>query len=254
VKRVLGAVLALLLLTPLVWRLTGPKLLRFVYALGPAKSVIPPGFTEWNVEVEPGLTLRGLKRAPVGGDGQWILFLHGNDATQLETGASVLTRLGADPAVGLATFAYRGFDGSPGSPSHDALYADATAAVKALGVAPAKLRLVAYSMGAPLAIAVAADLSRAGTPPASLTLLAGASELAMLHDVPWVKLTRGDIFTVGPELDDVKCPVTLFHGLDDSTLPIEQGRSLAQRLGARGKLVELPGVTHAGILTVQLPQ
>lgn len=253
-KRALTALVAVLLVVPMGWRLSGPKAPRFPYGVGPARSVVPAGFTEWSVEVEPGVKLRAVRRAPNGPDASWMLLIHGNDAAQLETGAALLSRLEADPAVGLATYAFRGFDGSPGTPSRDALYADAAAVVKALGVAPQRLHLVAYSLGGPLALRVAADLSRAGTPPASLTLLAGASEIAMVHPVPWAKLTRGDVFIVGDELDAVKCPVRLFHGTADEALPVEQARAMAARLGARGTLVELPGVTHAEILTATLPR
>jgi hypothetical protein len=144
VKRALTALVAVLLVVPMGWRLSGPKAPRFPYGLGPARSVVPAGFTEWSVEVEPGVKLRAVRRTPSAADASWMLLIHGNDAAQLETGAALLTRLEADPAVGLATYAFRGFDGSPGTPSRDALYADAAAVVKAL-VPGGHFVLVAYT-------------------------------------------------------------------------------------------------------------
>ena len=252
----LGVGLVAFGLWPLVWRLTGPRVPRFPYALDapPTDVTTLKGFSAWNVEVAPGLTLRGLRREPRSNDAAWILFFHGNDASQLKGGAALLSHVGGDADVGLATVAYRGFDGSPGTPSPDALRADALVIFRALGVDPGRVRIYAYSLGAPLAIHVAAELSRRGTPPRSVTLLAGAAELAMLPAVPWAPLLRGDVYTVGTELEDVACPVRLFHGLDDSTLPIAQAHAMASRLGARARLTELPGITHESILTTALPE
>lgn len=241
---------------PLVWRLSGPRLLRFPYAVGGPSSDLASlkGFAPWSVEVEPGLTLRGIRRAPVAPDAEWILFFHGNDPAQLASGAALLSRLAGDADVGLATVAYRGFDGSPGQPSPAALRADAVATFTALGVDPKRVRLYAFSFGAPLAIHLAAELSRRGSPPSSLTLLAGSSELAMLPPVPWAVLLRGDLYEAGAELEDVRCPVRLFHGLADTTLPVAQAHAMATRLGSRARLTELPGITHETVLTTALPE
>ena len=247
----IGVVVAALI--PVAWRMTAPKMPRFPYSLGPAVSVKPAGFAEWNVTVEPGITLRGLRREPTTPGGSWLVFLHGNERALLESGASVLDRLGADAGVGLATWAHRGFDGSPGTPSPEVLAADAVKVIDALGVPPARLRLLGFSMGGPLALHVAAELSRRGTPPESVTLLAAGAEFAMLHDVPWVRLSRGDVYRVGADADDVKCPVHLYVGTDDTALPVAQSRAIAARLGPRATVTELPGVTHASILTVALP-
>jgi hypothetical protein len=241
---------------PLAWRLTGPRVPRFPYAAAgrPTETASLKGFAPWNVEVEPGLSLRGIRREPTSADAGWILFFHGNDSAQLASGASVLSRLAGGADVGLAMVAYRGFDGSPGKPSPAALRADALAIFGALGVDPGRVRLYAFSLGGPLAVHVAAELSRRGTPPSSLTLLAGSSELAMLPQVPWAPLLRGDLYEAGPELAEVRCPVRLFHGLADTTLPVTQAHAMAARLGARGRLTELPGVTHETILTTALPE
>ncbi len=238
----------------LAWRLTAPQVSRFIYATGTAQTDVATlsGFTPWNVEVAPGVTLRGVRRVPSKPDAEWVLFFHGNDPAQLATGAALLQRAVANTEIGLATVAYRGFDGSSGEPSPQALREDALQIFRALAVPAQRVRLVAFSFGAPVAIFLAAELSKQGTPPASLTLLAGAAELAMLPKVPWSKLLRGDLYRVGAELDEVKCPVRLLHGLDDTTLPIQHSQSLATRLGSRATLVELRGINHVTILTEPL--
>lgn len=240
-------------LSPVLWRITGPRGLRFVYAVGGPPTDISklPNVAPWNVDVAPGVTLRGIRRAPAQPDGEWILFFHGNDPELLKSGATLLNRMveKMPDHPGFGTVAYRGFDGSPGTPSPEVLRDDAKVIFRSLGIPPGRVRILAFSFGAPLAIEVAAELSRQGTPPQSVTLLAGAAELVMIPPVAWNKLLRGDRYEIGPELDDVRCPVRLFHGLADSTLPITQSQSLATRLGSRATLVELPAIDHVSILS-----
>ncbi len=249
-KAGIAALVLVLGATALTWRFSGPGL-RFPYATAVTPTDVSTlrGFSAWNVEVEPGVTLRGIKRVPGAADARWILFFHGNDAAQLASGGAFLRRLSSTNDLGLATVACRGFDGSGGEPSPGALRADALKVFDALSVPAAQVELMAFSFGAPQAVHLAAALSRRGTPPRALTLLAGAEALVMLPAVPWARLLRGDVYEVGDELEDVRCPVRIFHGLDDTTLPISQARSMARRLGARATLSELPGVTHATILT-----
>jgi pimeloyl-ACP methyl ester carboxylesterase len=214
---------------------------RFPYATGAEASPSPAGFTEWKFDGR----LRAIKRAPAEGQTRWLVFFNGNAEHQLESGAAFLTRVGG--ARGLATFAYRGYEGSEGAPSPEALRADAVKFVEALGVSPASLELAGFSLGAPLAVHVAAELSRRGTPPAKLTILAGALELSMLQPSRWASLLRGDVYEIGT--DDAKalrCPVVVLHGADDVTL--RPNPALAQRLGATLSL--LNGVDHHTILKV----
>jgi pimeloyl-ACP methyl ester carboxylesterase len=224
-----------------LWRLTGPKLLRFPYLTGPARSSVLPGFEVSTVEVEPGVQLRVVKRAPKTADAKWLVFFPGNDEAQLEQGMKLLTRLAGDADVGLATFAYRGFDGSGGMMSPATADVDAKRVVEASQVEPSRMVFVAFSLGAPVATHLAAK-SR----PSKLVLLAGASALAMLPQVPWARAMRGDVYEVGQALRDVRCPVEVFHGETDSTLPQSMAEELAQ--AARTKAVFVPGATHVSIL------
>jgi len=224
-----------------LWRLTGPKLLRFPYLVGPARSSVLPGFEVSTVEVEPGVRLRVAKRAPQSADAKWLVFFPGNDEAQLEQGMKLLARVAGESDVGLATFAYRGFDGSGGVMSPQTAERDAKRVLESLQVEPARMVFVAFSLGAPLATHLAAK-----SPPSKLVLLAGASALAMLPKVPWASALRGDVYEVGDALRDVRCPVEVFYGHADTTLP----RSMAEELAraAKTKGVVVPGATHASIL------
>jgi hypothetical protein len=130
-----------------LWRMTGPKLLRFPYLTGPARSTVLPGFEVSAVAVEPGVQLRVAKRAPKSADAKWLVFFPGNDEAQLEQGMKLLTRLAGDADVGLATFAYRGFDGSGGMMRPATADVDAKRVVEALQVEPSRMVFVAFSLG-----------------------------------------------------------------------------------------------------------
>ncbi len=240
--------------TVMAWRLGGRKLLRFTYATagtGPVSSVdalAVGGWRRWSVPVSDGVALVGLMRAPQAVDAPWVLFFHGNDGKLLTTGTAFLERLRAGRDWGLALVAYRGFDGSGGAPGKDTLFVDAQRTLDALvreaGVDVRRVHLAAFSMGGPVAVSVAA---RADV--ASLSLFAGASELAMLPDVPWQRVLRGDELEVGPSLEAVRpAEVLVAHGSEDATLPVSQAVELARRLGARASLLEVPGVGHEALL------
>lgn len=250
----LVALLALSVVVPMAWRLGGRKLLRFTYATagaGPVSSVdalAVDGWERWQVPVGGGVVLTGLRRAPQAKDAPWVLFFHGNDGKLLTTGKAFLERLRAGRDWGVALLAYRGFDGSGGAPGLETIFSDGQATLDALvrdaGVPAGRVHLAAFSMGGPVAVAVAA---RAPVP--SLSLFAGASELAMLPDVPWQKLLRGDELEMGAALARVQAPrVLVAHGTADATLPVSQAQDIAARLGAKAKLLEVPGVGHEPLL------
>lgn len=230
----------------MLWRLTGPKLLRFPYLTGAARSEVTPGFELSTVQVEPGVALRVAKRAPKSADAKWLVFFPGNDEAQLAQGMRFLARVAGEADVGLATFAYRGFDGSTGALTPTNAVADAQRVLDALKVTPSRTVLVAFSLGAPLAAQCAAAWSRGGRAPAKLVLVAGASELAMVPASPWAAAMRGDVYEVGDALSAVTCEVVVMHGDADTTLPLSMAERLATR--AKTKVVVVSGATHATIL------
>lgn len=242
----LGAVVAL--------RFGGRKLLRFTYATadgGPVSDVSAlavDGWRPWQVPVGGGVTLVGLARPPQTKAAPWVLFFHGNDGRLLTTGKAFLDRLRAGRDWGTALVAYRGFDGSGGAPAKDTLLVDAQRTLDALvreqGADVRQVHLAAFSMGGPVAVALAAQADVA-----SLSLFAGASELAMLPNVPWQKLLRGDELEMGPALATVRAAkVLVAHGGADATLPVSQAKEVAQRLGPKATLLEVPGVGHEALL------
>jgi hypothetical protein len=207
-----------------------------------AAMVSKPGWQAQRMTVSPGIELRGLLREPATQAGPWVMFFSGNSADVLREGQQFIDALCAERGWGGVVWAYRGYDSSGGTPDGTALAADGFKAYSALlterKASPGAVHLVGFSMGTSMAAAVAARAS--SQPPASLTLLAPMTKL--YHgDRTQLRLHRYETLKWLPLISS---PVLVVHGLQDVTLPIENGRAVAAALGPRATLVELPGVGH----------
>lgn len=244
-KRVLVLALigAFALSCAVAWRATGPSLRRFPYLVGPAGSQTGE-FLLRDVQVEADVSLRVAVRPPRAAR-EWWVFFPGNDAQQLAQGVEFLRRVAGERDVGLATFAYRGFDGSQGEPSPETAGRDGVKVLESLGVPADQLTVIAYSLGAPVAVSSLLAWQAQGKSPVKLVLLSGASELAMLWPAPWAPLSRGDEWRV-EGLEALRCPVTVLHGEEDTTLPPSMAWDLAARVKAQP--VVLPKLDHVGVL------
>ncbi len=249
----LAVTVAVAALGSAVGLLRGKKVLRFPY-LGQdstesayQKLAHEPGWQARSVDVGDGVVLRGLARPPGQPGGPWVVFFNGNSSTMLSEGQRFLSALCEDARWGAAVFAYRGYDGSPGKPNPDALADDAwkiyQSLLKTEKLEPARLHVVGFSLGTSLVAALGAKAH--GEPPASLTLLAPMSELDLgkrldpfLHRYETLK-----------HLGQIKSPTLVVHGAKDQTLPVEQGRLVAERLGSRARYVELAELGHFDMLS-----
>lgn len=255
----LGASLLGFLLSPLHERFLGRKRLRFPYLARPlateqyAALASRPGWRKSELEVAPGVTLRGLVRKPTAAAADWVLFYPGNDESQLERGQAFLQSLGGDASWGLAVFAYRGYDASDGKPKLSDMQADAPQILARLcatqGMAAARVHLVGFSIGGHFAVHAAAGTAQRGQRAASLTLLASVDDIVMVHPSPWEKLSLGEDYQTRPFLGGVPAPVLVIQGTADVALAGPgQGRDLAAALGPRGRYLELEGVEHVPLL------
>lgn len=141
---------------------------------------------------------------------------------------------------------YRGYGGNPGTPSEDALAADALAAARALedeGYPPERTIYFGESLGTGVVAALASH-----HPPAALALRSPFTELADVgaHHYPWVpvRLLLRDRYPVLEHVRDSAVPVTVIRAARDSVVPTHLSHQVA---GAAGTLVEevvLEGVDH----------
>lgn len=219
-----------------------------------AKLAAKPGWSLATIDAG-GPALAGLVRAPAHDDSPWVLFFGGNGYNLATSQRAVSALAGTSGALGLATFAYRGYDTSEGTPSEKALESDAARIAAwlsaAKGVPPGRLFVVGHSLGAAVAASLDQHLTRAGTPPMGLVLLSPSTSLS--------KVAREDtVFCAGCLLldkwptakraRDLSAPILLVHGSADTIIPVHHARDLARLLGEKATLLIVPGAGHNDLL------
>ena len=206
-----------------------------------------PGWREASLTIGK-LELNGLVRPPEFPEAPWVLYFGGN-ATTLEGSQWILERIAGAEDMGLAVFAYRGYDGSDGRPTQRALVRDGVAAaaeITALGATPEHLVIVGQSLGAAVAVQVTAELQEAGRAPAGLVLVSpftsvpavardhvGCAPVCLFPD-PWRSIRR---------VHGLRGPALVLHGTKDDVVPIAHGRRIAESL-PDARFVELPEKGH----------
>ncbi|MBL8754274.1 MAG: hypothetical protein JNK15_13310, partial [Planctomycetes bacterium] len=219
--------LAGLVAVPVAWFVAG-KLHRFAYWIGrPTTAELQSLATDgWQLErlaVADDVVLAGLRRAPRASDPRWILFAPGNSQAILAGFRAELDRLFAGHDVGIAFFAYRGFDTSTGTPTPPALAADLLAQWRWLrrqGVPAERIEIWGYSLGTPLACQLAAAVADLGENPARLVLLAAGDVIPVMPHGLFGRFRPDDRYDALPSLDKIRCPVAIVHGEADDALPI----------------------------------
>ena len=248
-----------MLLSPLYERFLGRKRLRFPYAGAAMPEATytalasKAGWSKAQVNVAPGIDLKGLIRKPGTPQAPWALYYPGNDESQLERGQSFLIRMAGETDWGLAVFADRGYDSSGGESGLAAIVADAPVIIEKLcaqvGVAAERVHVIGFSIGGHFAVHAARGAAERGKRTASLTLLAPVDDIVMFHHSPWEKLSAGEDYQTRPFLGGVPAPVLVVQGAADATLGgAAQGKAIATALGDKAQYEELPGVGHVELL------
>jgi fermentation-respiration switch protein FrsA (DUF1100 family) len=209
------------------------------------------GWTARSMEVTSGVALRGLARPPKTRGAPWVFFFAGNSGTLLADARRFLDALGGAENLGLAVYAYRGFDGCPGKSSRDAIFDDAVTTYTRFRssdeVAGAKVHLVGFSLGAVIATHVTVTV-KVNDAPASITLLAPPTEIDVAQPSLLSRVMPADRYETLSLLSRVTVPALVVHGDADLALPVAMGRAVKAGLGDRAKYVEVPGVGHLELL------
>jgi len=206
----------------------------------------------WRVqllEVTAGVRLTGLVRPPAKSDGKWVLFVPGNSTALLAGFQAELQRtLPSD--VGVAFWAYRGFESSGGSPTPEDLLSDLVQQwelLKTLNQSPEPPEVFGYSLGAILAVQLTAELTRTGDGPRRLVLASAGERIPIMKHGMFGRFQSDDVYDATVAAGEVQCPVVIVHGLADDALPIETARNLRELIGDNAKLHELPGKGHTDV-------
>ena len=174
----------------------------------------------------------------------WALFLHGNAAT-IASRANIV-RYEQLRALGLDVFApeYRGFGGLDGVPTEAGLYADARAAYDhmrtALGARPERLVIYGWSLGAAVAVDLAAQV-----PHAALVLEGAPASLVDIGQERYplfpVRLIMRNPFDAILRIARVRSPILFLHSPDDKIVPLSHGRRLFDAASTSKRFVEVRG-------------
>jgi uncharacterized protein len=210
-----------------------------------------PGWTVDRIEVEPDVTLVGYVRPPAVPNAPVVLLFHGNAGAGITGVPGFFEALAQGRPWGMAAYSYRGFGASTGSPGEDVIMSDALAIVehlqRAFGIKTEQLVLAGNSMGAGVALSVAARLSARGTPPCATVSASGYTSLERVVDsrtrlpIGWFVPDKYDVLAF---IDEVPAPVMLLHGTEDRVVPIAHSEELAERMGDRATLVPAVGLGH----------
>lgn len=212
------------------------------------------GYALTRLATAPGVVLQGAVHPAQQTPPRFILFFPGSSPGQLEGSVPLLERLRFGLPLGAAVWSYRSDGASTGTPSPEAATVDARTQVAYLqrhyGVTPEHLLVVGYSFGSGSALKLAADLSRAKTPPAALLLMSPFRELRLQGPEWYGPLVRDDLYSNKGLADAVRCPVLIVAGDRDAALPVDlHARPLARSFGARARYLELPGKGHVDYLS-----
>ncbi len=192
------------------------------------------------------------------GDRSLLLYFPGNAGHRGYRAGSIAGF--ADLGLDVVLVDYRGFAENAVKPTEAALHAEARGVQLWLadqGIAADRLILFGESLGSAVAVRLAADLCRCGTPPAGLLLRAPFSSMTdtACHHYPWlpVRWVLVDRYQSIDHIGEVNCPVTIVHGTDDQVVPIHLSRELFEaapprsETGVERRFIELPGVGHNAI-------
>ena len=175
-----------------------------------------------------------------------LIYFHGNVGNN-KRGYAQMKRL-RELDRDLVLVDYRGFGKSQGQPESDEqLLADMQAVYDSVRVSypESSIHLLGYSLGTGMAAYLAAENS-----PASLTMLAPYTSLTDMKNIGfwWVPdaLLKYRLDTRS-RLEQIRCPVRVYHSRADELIPFEMGSSLVERARALGRdwtLHELEAASH----------
>jgi pimeloyl-ACP methyl ester carboxylesterase len=176
------------------------------------------------------------------GENPTILYFHGNN----EDLEDVREHLEAMHSRGFSVFSfdYRGYGTTPGRPTEQNLYGDASVAYDYLtseaGVRPELLIIYGRSLGSGPAVEIAA------VKPIGGLVLEGAF-LSAFRAATQFKILPMDCFENLRKLPRVTAPVLVIHALKDSVIPFHHGRQLFAAANDPRMKLWLENISHAAI-------
>jgi len=247
VVRAIAVVLVVaVLLLALIWAFQRHLIyLPSTAPVAPADTLIP-GARDVVLETSDGLSLDAWFVPAEDSDrGLAVLVANGNAGDRAVR--APLARALSEAGMAVLLFDYRGYGGNPGTPSEAGLARDVRAARQFLvgeaGFSPNRVLYYGESLGSAVVTELATE-----HPPAGLVLRSPFVDLGSVGKVHYpflpVKTLLKDRYPLVEHLADVKVPVTVVYGSDDSVVPPEQSRAVAEAAPRLWQLVEVTGADH----------
>ena len=213
--------------------------------VAPASTVIP-GARDVELQTSDGLVL-GAWFVPAKEPGRDITVLVANGNAGDRSLRAPLARALAAEGMAVLLFDYRGYGGNPGSPSEVGLARDVRAArqflVGDVGVPGNRILYYGESLGAAVITELASE-----HPPAGLVLRSPFVDLASVGRVHYpflpVRTLLRDRYPLTEHLAEVRIPVTVVYGSNDSIVPPTQSRAVAESAPQLWQLLEVPAADH----------
>ncbi len=173
-----------------------------------------------------GTRLTAWWHAPVG-DAPLVIYFHGN-AGHLGYRAPKLQAF-IDAGMGVLAVSYRGYGESEGSPSETGIYQDARAAVvyarETRHIPNERIIFYGESLGTGVAVQMASE-----TAPALMVLeaayLSVRERAQELYPYFPARFILKDQFDSRSKLENLRCPLLLFHGLKDTVILPHHGQTI----------------------------
>ncbi len=153
--------------------------------------------------------------------------------------------------VNVLGISYRGYGKSQGKPSEKGIYIDGKAAIRysnqILGFPMEKIFIFGRSIGTTVAIDSAQNLNIGGL--ILVSPLTSGKAQAEFSGLRYVSFLAGDIFNNIGKIVNVKCPVLVIHGTQDTIIPFEMGVEIFNRVKAKKRFLKIQGAGHNNLST-----
>jgi len=187
-----------------------------------------------------------LKAAPT------IVYFQGNAGNIAER--AYKAKLFIDQGYGFLFVGYRGYNGDDGQPTEQGLYRDAKAALDFLrqqDISTSRWILYGESLGTGVAVEMAADLAKSGTPVKAVILETPYTSLIdiALNRYPVIpaQILLKDRFENDAKIKSIDTPVMIFHGDQDRVIPQFFGKKLFDLANQPKTSVWIKGGAHGDL-------
>jgi fermentation-respiration switch protein FrsA (DUF1100 family) len=198
----------------------------------------------------------------LGGGRLTVVYFSGNAGNRVYRGPEVGLLTGR--GVNVCLVDYRGYGDNPGKPSEEDLARDAHSVweymTKQRNVPAHRLVLYGESLGGAVAVRLAEQCCREGSPPAGIVLRSTFNSLVDVasYHYPWLPVRWALIERYPSEqrIAHVTCPVLQIHGSDDTIVPIRLARRLFEAVpptaanGTAKEWVAIFGADHNDVVLV----